>query len=334
MILDVFAGDAFSMIDLTTAINSAPYKPGRLGEIGLFTQKGVVTPTIAVESQDDSLLLIQSQPRGSVQNFNNRTRRKMRTFQIPWLPLEDTVMASDIVGVRQFGSDSAEDTPTRRVNDLLERMRRNHEVTHEFLRCGAIQGVVADSDASGTTLVNLFTEFGVEEASVDFDLGTPTTDIRTKVLTVADLVEDALGADGYDHIHCVAGREWFRKFIAHNEVKYAYQYYNEGEMLRNDVRKGFEFAGVIFEEYRGRVGKKPFIPTNVARFFPVGAGPEVFKMFFAPADTLDAVGTEGLPFYAQQVPLDRNVGIRIHTQSSPLPICMKPRVLVKGTTST
>ena len=46
---DCFNGDAFSLVSLTEAITKLPFKPGRIGEMGLFTEKGVNTHTVVIE---------------------------------------------------------------------------------------------------------------------------------------------------------------------------------------------------------------------------------------------------------------------------------------------
>ena len=48
-------------------------------------------------------------------------------------------------------------------------------------------------------------------------------------------------------------------------------------------------------------------------------------------DFVETVNTVGLPRYAKQA-IDDEFGrwVKVHSQSNPLPICTRPRVLVKG----
>ncbi|WP_420795626.1 major capsid protein, partial [Endozoicomonas atrinae] len=48
--MDIFNDDAFSLTSLTATINEMEYKPGRLGELGLFRESGINTTTAVVES--------------------------------------------------------------------------------------------------------------------------------------------------------------------------------------------------------------------------------------------------------------------------------------------
>ena len=113
-------------------------------------------------------------------------------------------------------------------------------------------------------------------------------------------------------------------------MKNAYDRWQDGEFLRNDPRAGFPFGEIIFENYRGAVGAIPFIPTDTARFFPVGV-PNLFKTYYAPADFVEAANTIGIPVYAKQERLRFDKGIELHTQSNPLTMCTRPATLVKGT---
>ncbi len=330
-VLDVFKKDAFSMISLTTSLEKLPFKPSRIGDMGLFTPKGIRTTTAAIEERDGFLSLLTTKPRGSASTYQAPKKRTVRTFAVPHIPHDDIIYADDVENIRAFGQESQLQTVAGVVNERLTLMRQDHETTLEHLRAGALRGSIVDADGT-TELFNLFTEFGVSETSVDFLLGTAGTDTRAKMLEVVDAVEDALGAVPMDHVHCLAHKTWFRSFIGHANVKTAWERWNSGEFLRNDPRKGFPYAGVIVEEYRGKIGSVDFIPANTARFFAVGV-PNLYANYLAPANFMETVNTVGRLMYAKQVRLDLDIGIRLHTQSNPLPLCHRPASLVKGHTS-
>ncbi|MGH6898755.1 MAG: major capsid protein [Geminicoccaceae bacterium] len=67
-----------------------------------------------------------------------------------------------------------------------------------------------------------------------------------------------------------------------------------------------------------------------AYFFPVGV-PGRFRQYNAPADFVETANTIGLPRYAKQA-VDQQFArwVMLHVQSNPLPICTRPRVLIKG----
>lgn len=328
---DVFTPDAFGLMELTTSINKLPYNPKRLGQMGIFKPKGVSTRNVVIEEKQGVLSLLPAVSWGGPATSASHGDRKAMSLLVPHFPYEDAVLASEIQDVRLFGSNDQSEGVNEVVNDKLEAMKNTHEATKEYLRIGALHGILLDG--AGTTLFNLFTQFNVSPPSdLDFVLGTAGTKVINKCLTAKEVIEDAIGDATYDHVHALCGRTWFKAFTQHAEVKYAYQYFQEGKVLREDQRAGFEFGGVIFEQYRGKVGTKTFVADGDARFFPVGV-PDLFIEHYAPADFIETVNTIGLPLYAKQETMEFDRGIKLHVQANTLPICTRPACLLRGYTS-
>ena len=70
--MDIFEGDAFSIIELTRALENIPYKPATLSGSGLFGARGVRSRTVVIESRDGTLSLIRSQ--NAARLMTNRPR--------------------------------------------------------------------------------------------------------------------------------------------------------------------------------------------------------------------------------------------------------------------
>lgn len=332
--LDIFSNNAFSVISLTDAINQVPFLPGRIGQLGLFTESGITTTTVMIEERAGSLNLIETTARGAPAVQNQHNKRKARSFVVPHVALEDTLLADEVQNVRAFGSESDLESIQQVVDFRLAEMARKHDATLEHLRVGAIKGQILDADGS-SILYDLFTEFGVSQYSeIDFDLDNASPApgvIKKKCHDVRRKVEDELGAQPYDHIHAFCGSAFFDDLVAHPEVEAAYNRYLDGLFLRQGQARGsFEYAGIVFEEYRGKVGTVDYTDTNKAHFFPVGV-PGLFRQYNAPADFVETANTVGLPRYAKQA-TDQEFGrwVKLHTQSNPLPICTRPKVLIKG----
>jgi hypothetical protein len=70
---------------------------------------------------------------------------------------------------------------------------------------------------------------------------------------------------------------------------------------------------------------------TLQRAFATAGVPGLFRQYNAPADFVEAANTIGLPRYAKQA-VDQQVArwVMLHVQSNPLPICTRPRVLIKG----
>ena len=326
MLLNIFSNDAFSLTSLTDTINHLPHKAGRLGDLGLFYESGISTQTAVIESKNGQLHLLPTRERGAPAPQAQGMKRDVRSFVIPHIPYESTIMADEVQNVRAFGSESTFQGVQAVVNERLSEMIANHEITLEYLRIGALKGVILDADGK-TIIYNLYGEFQVEQQIHDMGLNDPNADIRTNCVHARRKVDDALGADPYTGLRAFCSASFYDKLVAHPYVRDSYQRYQAGELLRNDPKSGFLFGDIRFEEYRGHVDGIPFIPDGEAYLIPEGT--RLFKTFFAPATFMETVNTIGLPKYAKQKVLDYNVGVQLHTQSNPLPICLKPRAVIK-----
>lgn len=331
--LDVFKGDGFSMAEMTAAIEDVPYTPMRATQLNLLSDRPISSKVSLVEKRGNQLAIVPMKSRQDTGTKPPAERRSLRMFEVPHFPQEDFIYPDDLIGLRKMGSDS----DTEGVNDLVARklatMRANLGLTHEFQIVKALQGLLVDE--TNTTVTSFLTEFGVGRPAVDFTLGTTATLIRALCLTVRDLIEEALQAAAYDHIHALCGKAFFRRFIEHPEVKYAYQYYQEGMMLRNDPRAGFEYGDIVWEEYRNPSGMAPFVPTNEAVIFPAPAQEtdELYTRSIAPAPLISAVGTLGQLLYSSSYVDPEDKFVKLTAQTNTIVIPTRPASLVQGTTS-
>lgn len=335
MIANPFDTDAFSLTSLTDAINILPNNYGKISRMNLFPGKSVRTRTIVVEEQNGVLNLLPTQHPGGPATFEGRTKRKLRSFTIPHIPHDDVILPEEIMGVRAFGSESELQAMSNIVADHLQSMRNKHAITLEHLRMGALKGIILDAD--GSTLYNLYNEFEITPKTVNFALGTASTDVKKKCLEVLRHIEDNLHGEIMTDVHCLVSAEFFDALTSHSKVKEAYERWQDGAALRNDMRSGFPFGGIVFEEYRGQAtdaagNVRRFIASGEGHCFPLGTS-QSFVTYFAPADFNETVNTLGLPLYAKQEGRKFDRGIEIHTQSNPLPLCLRPSLLVKVTTS-
>ena len=331
--INPFDTDAFNMTSLTAFINLLPNTYGKLEAMNLFPQKSVRTRNIAVEEQNGVLNLLPTQMPGGASTFEGRTKRKMRSFTIPHIPHDDVILPEEIQGIRAFGTENELEAMANVVTDHLQSMRNKHAITLEHLRMGALKGNILDAD--GSTLYNLFDEFEITPKTVNFALGTASTDVKKKCLEVLRHIEDNLRGEFMTGVHCLVSPEFFDALTSHSKVKEAYERWEEGAALRNDMRSGFTFGGITFEEYRGQAtdpdgNTRRFIASGEGHCFPTGTA-ESFVTYFAPADFNETVNTLGLPLYAKQCPRKFDRGTELHTQSNPLPLCLRPGVLVKLT---
>lgn len=332
--LDWTKQNAFSMRSLTSSVNEMTYVPGRIGQLGLFQESGIATTKVMIENREGQLVLVPASTRGGPAHQNVRDRRKVRTLETVHLAIEDTVPADEIQNVRAFGSESLLTGYQQEVDQRFASMGRKLDATIEHLYIGAIKGIVVDADGT-TEIYNLFDEFGINAPdTVFFDLSASDPGsgaVRKKCNSVIRDIEDSLGAAPYTSIHAMCGSTFFDNLVDHPECREAYQRWNDGQALRDrTARRTFFYAGIMFEEYRGKVGDVDFVEADEAHFFPTGV-PELFRMVYAPADFVETVNTIGLPRYAKMsTDQEFQRWVKLHMQSNPLPYCTRPGVLIKG----
>lgn len=333
--LDIFRNDAFSVTSLTDFIRDLKYRPGRIGQLGLFSTTSVATTTIAIERIGDVLQLVKPSPRGAPGETRDMPKRNQRPFAIPHFQRDWSVMADEVQGVRAKGSETELETVQTIVGEKISANTADMDLTEEHSRLGAVTGIVTYAD--GTTL-NLFTEFGVtEETEVDFDLdaASPTDGVlRERCTDVIRTMKRRLGAVPFASVHAFVGDNYFDDLLRHKEVRDTYKGWSEAQILRESyIGKNraenpmFEFGGIVWENYGEIDGEGVGIGTDKARFFPLGV-PNLFKTYFAPADYIETVNTLGERLYAKQWPMPNDKGINGELQMNALQLCTRPGALM------
>ena len=336
---DVFNGDAFNTIALTDAINQIPFVPGRAGTIAGWEEEGVDTTTIMLEEQDGELKLVNPSPRGGPGATGSGTNRKARSLVVPHYQVDDFIAADSVQNVRAFGQTNQLEALQDRVNARLRQLTGwKLDPTLEYQRVGALKGVILNGD--GSTLYNLFDEFGVtQETEIDFDLdnATPASGALRKACAAAvRKIAGNLGGTQLGAIYALCGDAFFDDLLAHVEVVESYKgtpmasVLRDGYVLPNGTVYGvFEFGGIVWENYRGKVGAVDFVGTNQCHIFPVGV-PGLYRTVYAPADYEETVNTLGLPRYAKQYASSNGKGRHLEVQMNALNYCTRPKALLKG----
>lgn len=327
--MDIFEDDAFGVASLTNAINEAPHTPSMVGDAGIFEEEGITTTTLTIEKEGSTLSLVPAGERGAPAKPVGGDKRTLLSFNTIHLPQRASILADEVQNVRAFGSESEVESVQTLVNKRLAKMRRNLDATIEHMRLGALKGKVLDADGA-TELLDVYQRFGLQQISVSMALGTDGTNVRGKVITAVRKSEDELGAQAVGGYTAYCGDAFFDALIGHPKVREAYERWLEGEMLRNDPRAGFMFANVRWVNYRGKVGANKFVGDDDGYLVPTGV-PELCLTKYAPADYMETVNTNGLPYYAKQEPKPMNKGIDLEAQSNPICLVTRPTSIIKLT---
>lgn len=331
-ILNPFENDAFNTVALTDAVNLLPVTYGRINQQGTFVEGGSMSNTILVEELDGTLTILPTSPRGSRGPAIGTDKRKVRSFVLPHINHPGRISPSEIQGVRAFGQESMLKTATMVMDEKMQRMRRNYDITKEYHRIRSIAGEMLDAD--GSVLFNWFTEFGITQKVVDFVLGTATTNIRNKCLEVVRHIETQLRGDTMRGVWVECSQTFFEALTAHANVEKAWEnWQGNSDRLGGDPRAGFPFGGCTFREYIGNAPDKDgntraFVTAGDGRAYPAGTQ-QTFLTRYGPGDFMDTVNQPGTEIFVRQKVEDFNKGIELWSESNPIHMCVRPAVCVR-----
>jgi len=325
---NVFKGDLFSFTSLTAAINLLPPLPTSVDGFAKFVESGINTTTVVVEEKDGKIGIVASAPRGTIGRGQSSKKRRARSFAVPHYPTFDSIMASEVQGVRQFGSDNTMETVEAKLAEKRADMAADLTNTQNFGKWGAIQGVLYDED--GSVIYDWFDEFGVARNEISIDLSDATINLRDKMIEAKRAAEKELGGYTFSKFTVALPAAVFDEFVSHPSLKEAYDRWQDGAFLRADNRKGFMIADNI--EIKSvdvaDVGNGlKVIPDDEGFMIPDANG--LLKVNYSPADTLEAANTIGLPFYMASEPMPFGKGVELQAETNFLAYAEKPRAIVR-----
>lgn len=326
-----FSAEPFDMMSVTQALMLMPFHENRLGALGLFTSEGIETTVISIDEEEGQLQIMNTRPRGAPPERKKKSpKRKARLLEVPHLEMEDRIMASAIQNDRVTGEVILKSATTE-VNKKILALRQDYEDTMEVHRLGAVKGILLDADAD--VIFDYFDEFEKTPNVQNFDFGTSSTDVRNVVVAAKRTSQDALGGSRLTGHIGLCGRNWFDQFVSHESVKDSYRH-QQGIQLRSDLRDGFGFAGVEWEEYvgfRNLAGDIGVIDDNEAFLIPTGA-PDLFKRYNGPHDFMamtNLLGTDMVAKVATDTKWDKWVDCLV--EGNPLHVNRRPNTVIKLT---
>lgn len=330
--------NTFDVQQLTSALNLFPVQWGRLNQLGLFAVRGVANRTVIIDEMTGVLSILPTNAWGGAGTKGTKLTRNARSIIIPQTVHEDIVLPEDVVDQRAFGSDTGLETVNAEFARRLMRMRAKHDITLEFRRMSALQGIVYDADGT-SPLLNLHSTFGTTLITVNLALSSATTDVVGIVNdAISGKMSEIVLGTTYERVHVFLAPDYFKALIGHDRVREAYRGWQEAQTrIGGDMRNGFSIGAVTFEEYRGFAtdstgANRKFLADSTGVAFPVGAQ-DSFYTYVAPADFNETVNTVGQLMYAKQMERPMGRGWEIHTQCNALPVCLRPNICFKLTMS-
>lgn len=344
-----------TVVDWTEEVNEIPNQYGLLNGMGLFNGQGVATESILFDKDTSTTTMIPQVNRRQGTGFKNK-ERTLETFSIalPYFKHIDAIFPADVQGWRMGGTpDQAEDLPNVRM-EKMEDMKRNADQTREYMKISAIKGATIDPE--GTSIVNMFTEFGVSQKTVDFALGTSTTKIDEKIAEVKRYVAKNAkmgGAVGKIEVPC--SPEFFDALTQHPNMIAAYNYYqNSGKQLNREdlsmyeswgIVDVFEHKGVKFFAYDAvfnqpdgtevrAFGTNSTAITKQEGYSIVKGQRGLYRAYFGPANTLSGANKPGSEYFLHEYRDPKDKFLELELEMAPLYFLTKPLVSVKCYTTT
>lgn len=329
-------GNGFEVTDWTEEVNTIPNQWGTIGQLGIFTTEPVAEHSVTFEEITKDGALIVDRVRGDRQTVGKDASRKIHSFVVPHFPYGDSISPQDIQGKRAYGNPNEAETLAAVRTRKMERIRQNHAWTLEVARAQAITAGTVYAP-NGTVTQNWNTEFGITRHSVDFLLGTSTTEVNEKIEEGLAWIQDNASGTSYSGTVVLTSPEFFAKLIKHASIKTAYQYYTSTqEPLRQrlggpaTLHREFMHGGTRFVEMRDTLAGTRLIPAGKAYMIPTGT--DVFKTYFSPANRFGLVNTLGEEVYMFEKQVD-DTEITIETESNFVNALLRPAMVVEFTTS-
>lgn len=293
-------------------------------------------------NETETILLpaVNRGPKGSTYGKEN----SVRTYSLPlaYFKHSEYITQEDIQGVRRHGTpDGAEAINLVRA-EKLEKLRRQFDQTSEYMKLQAVKGITKSPD--GTVFADMFTEFGVTQDVIDFDLGTAATDVNSKVRQLRRLLATNLQNGGFVRgLDVYVDPLFFDKLVNHAEVKDAYKYYqatnqNGGaQPLRDNLNEQFRLGGVNFISLDGSFKTGPstteqLIDDNTGHVVPQVEG--LFRGWYGPSNKMELANRSGADMYAWEYRDPKGEYHEVQMESAPLFICTRPKALIKVETTT
>lgn len=345
--MNVFQDEMFGLVSLTELVEEVPYKPRRLGELGLFREMPINTEEFSIENVAGRLQIIQSTERGEAPNVKTqRGARDVRQFRTIRLAQSDRLTAKAIAGIRAAGTEAELEAVAEHLHKMIgnaegdEGLLADLELTRELHRLGALQGLVLDAD--GSTLYDWFSHFGItQDPFFNFNWPASVAD-EGQVKVICNQIRRQMFYRGKGAvmngvgIHALCGNDFYDALTSNKETRNAYlQQGAIGDLIDGfGPWEAFRYGNIIWENYQGSEDETTVaIDPDQAVIFPTGTN--MFKQVLSPADEfIEYVNTPGRPEYlmqeTEQRENPRHVDVELYAYNAHVPT--RPGMLQRAQT--
>lgn len=348
----IISDPRFSVQSLSEAIINWPPQFGLLGNweglFGepLFAESGISETFVKVDVKGKDLNIIPSTPRGAPGIKDTSDTRSVKVLPTFRYQQDAYLLADEFQNVRAFGTDNSFDPFADRLSEKQFDLHRKNLITTEYLRWGALRGIVYDADGV-TQLYNTYTFMGETQQSIDWNLGAAagTDPIQNGTNQLMDYLTLQGGGEPISGVVIVMSPGLHQKLMLNADFREAFRYFGENAGVnpnRQNLHQPFFFKGVWYLRHIGQAtyvapdgtqSTHTFITPGEGIAIPLGTR-TTFRTYYAPADRLETVNTIGLPMYSWIDVMKGNKGIEVYSQTNPLNMVLKPRLVVRVFSST
>lgn len=342
----------YTDVDLTQEVNRIPNSYGLLNALNIAPNEPKGSRYVRIGYRDGQIYVLAAEPRGAPGDVGENDNENSIILEIPHFPHIDFIGPDDIDNVLEIINGQI--TPAsldREVARKLETIRRKHGITREYVRLGMLKGLI--KDGKGRTLYDLYDVFGIDKKTVDFVLGTTSTNLMDKCEEVRDHIQTNLQGETSNGIECIVAPSFFSKLVAHpNAEKFWLQAQNSAyhtEIMRSTLGgnwgRVFMFGEIMWREYKGSlpvksssgaISSEPNVAAGKGHAYPTGTQ-SMMRTYDGPVYHIDRMNQDiapnGEPILITTEALKHGAGYEMKSQSNVLAICKQPECQVEVTTS-
>lgn len=339
--------NSFKTTEWTDQINRVENQYGYINSRDYFGPvRAASTNAIVFDVNKHNITLLPQVNRGD-HSFTDGKERDVDTFalKLAYFKHHDRLTAEDIQDWRQPGS-MEQETYARSFAEKITDMRMAADQTKEYMKLQAFKGVFKTPD--GKVVADMFTEFGVTQKTIDFALGTASTNIDGKIAELKRYIASNIKQGGsINGVEVLVDPSFYDKLINHPSIKTAYQYYlNSGaQRLRDDLAQYMSWGVMDFFEHRGirfisydatfnlpNGTTEAGVAADTGHAFGLGAR-DLFRAYAGPSNKLSEANQPGQEMFVRTYLDERDEYVDFELEMAPLYFCTAPASLVKLTTN-
>jgi hypothetical protein len=340
--------NSFKNSDFVDSISQVPLQYGYINSLNLFNTKSTNQTAVVFDRDYSKVTLLPQVNRGAKASTENH-ERTADTFalKLAYFKHEDRLTAEDIQGWRVPGS-TDDETYGRATAEKMTDMRRAWDQTQEYMKLQSLKGVFKTPD--GTIMADMFAEFGITQQTIDFTLGTSTTNVDSIIRQLKKAVAtNVMNGGAISGVSVLVDPLFYDKLISHPSVKAAYQFYAAGgtgnAILRDDntsymqwgITDAFQLRGINFVSYDatfsipGGTTEQAFA-DNSGIAFAQGVR-DLFRGYAGPSAKLSEANQPGQEIFVRNYIDPKDEYVEFEMEAAPLYFVTRPASIIKLVTS-